>query len=264
MNTRKNIFIAVFVVGLLLVLHYVGLLRTPEEWLRLLLLKPLSDLQGLNVQVADQYRFFKDKKEFFDSYNTCQNQLAKVQITDAQTKLLTQENEQLRKILSFERREKTTSTLAYVIGKEINVVDQVLIIDKGEKEGIRVGQPVVAGDGVLVGVINHTTPNTAMFRLISDNQSRIASTVLSRDHSIGVVEGGYGISLRMTLIPRDEIILVGDEVVSSGLEQNIPRGLMIGSVTAVENEPYQPFQQAIITPTLNLNKLTVVGILTNR
>jgi len=78
------------------------------------------------------------------------------------------------------------------------------------------------------------------------------------------VEGGYGISLRMNLIPRDEAVRIGDQVVSSGLEKNIPRGLLIGTVAVIENEPYKPFQQAILNSVADLSKLTVVGALLTR
>lgn len=231
--------------------------------MRLLLLKPLSTLQGLNVRVADQYRFFKNKDEFFLSYDMCESKLSKMEVDNARQKLMQDENTELKKMLSFYREKNTTSTLAYVIGKEISEVDQVLVLDQGQNAGISVGQPVIAGEGVLVGMVIKVTPQTSLFRLVNDNQSRIAATILNRDHSLGVVEGGYGISLRMGLIPRDETILVGDQIVTSGLEQNIPRGLVIGSVTAVENEPYQPFQQAILTPAINVSKLTIVGVLTS-
>jgi cell shape-determining protein MreC len=62
-------------------------------------------------------------------------------------------------------------------------------------------------------------------------------------------------------IPRNEIIIVGEAVVTSGLDPNIPRGLMVGNVVAIENESYQPFQQAVVSPLLDLNKLTIVSIL---
>ena len=112
-----------------------------------------------------------------------------------------------------------------------------------------------------MGKITKVEKQLAVVRLISDNQIKVAATVLNNERSLGVVEGGYGLSVRMSFIPRNEVVQVGDQIITSGLELNIPRGLLIGSVAAVENEPYQPFQQAVLTPAADLAKLTLVSVL---
>ena len=65
----------------------------------------------------------------------------------------------------------------------------------------------------------------------------------------------------MDFIPRNEVVLVGDMVVTSGLEETIPRGLLIGEVAVAQNEAYQPFQQAVLTPSTDLTKLFIVSVL---
>jgi rod shape-determining protein MreC len=87
--------------------------------------------------------------------------------------------------------------------------------------------------------------------------------VLNDDSSPGVVDGGYGISLRMQFIPRNENVHIGDQIVTSGLEDKIPKGLLLGTVAVVENEAYQPFQEAVLTPAVNLSKLTFVTVITS-
>ena len=52
-----------------------------------------------------------------------------------------------------------------------------------------------------------------------------------------------------------------DQIITSGLEQSIPRGLLIGEVAVAENEAYQPFQQAVLTTATDLSKLTIVSVL---
>jgi rod shape-determining protein MreC len=98
-------------------------------------------------------------------------------------------------------------------------------------------------------------------RLLNDNSSKIGATILNTDRSLGVVEGGYGLSVKMNFIPRNEIVKVGDIIVTSGLEAGMPRGLLIGSVTAIENETYRPFQAALLLPGTDLSKLSIVSIL---
>jgi cell shape-determining protein MreC len=55
--------------------------------------------------------------------------------------------------------------------------------------------------------------------------------------------------------------MVGDQIVTSGQDLEIPKGLLIGKVVSVENEAYQPFQQAILEPAVNLEKLIDVTII---
>ena len=54
---------------------------------------------------------------------------------------------------------------------------------------------------------------------------------------------------------------MNDSVVTSGLESGIPRGLLIGKVEAVEKEAYQPFQKAVLTSLINLEKISLVSII---
>ena len=54
---------------------------------------------------------------------------------------------------------------------------------------------------------------------------------------------------------------IGDVVVTSGLEEGMPRGLLIGTVEAVEKEAHQPFQTAVIKPFISFSKITLASIL---
>ena len=91
-----------------------------------------------------------------------------------------------------------------ILGQNSDSAEKMVIIDVGNEAGIKLGQPVVAGDGILVGTIAKIEKDIAMVRLINDNQSKIAATILNRDGSLGIVEGSYGLSVRMNFIPRNE------------------------------------------------------------
>ena len=67
--------------------------------------------------------------------------------------------------------------------------------------------------------------------------------LLNQDRSIGIIEGGFGLTIRMTFIPQQEIVEIGNIIVTSGLEKNVPRGLVIGEVASVEKEPFEPFSK---------------------
>ncbi|EKD43926.1 MAG: Cell shape-determining protein MreC [uncultured bacterium] len=185
----------------------------------------------------------------------------KIDILSAKNKLLEQENFDLRNQLNFKSKNKYNILTASIIAKNLEATDRVIVIDKGLIDGVRVDQPVIYGDGILIGKIFKTEDTLSFARILSDNQSKVAATILNSDHSLGVIEGGFGLSVKMTFIPRNENIMIGDQIITSGLEMNLPRGLVIGKVAAIENEAYQPFQSAIIDAPVDYEKINLIGII---
>jgi len=194
--------------------------------------------------VGSIYEFNLNVGEQQDQNLVCpdlQTELNKLKIDKAKLTLLEEENKQLREQLNFFEDKQIRYTGAQVIGRDFEPFSSSIILNKGRRDGIVEGNPVIASGGVLVGKIIKSEDSTSVVRLINDNQSRIAGTLTNKDTSIGLIEGGYGISVHMNLIPQNETINIGDTVITSGLEEGVPRGLLIGTVEAVEKEPYQPF-----------------------
>lgn len=263
MSTKEQkTYLAVGSVFLLVIIfHYLGWLQFAETGVQNLTAPLLEKMNGFSVQVGNDFRFFKNRSEFIASYQQCSADNENNSVNEANIKLLTDQNQELEKQLGYFKTSPVKHLLAEVIGNEILTTEQTIIIDKGDADGVKQNDPVIVGNGIIIGKIIKVAKNISIVRLLNDNQSRVGATILNHDKSIGVIEGGYGISLKMSLIPRDEVIMVGDQVVSSGLEANTPRGLLIGTVAEVENEPYKPFQQAVITPNANLGKLSSVSVL---
>ncbi|HTX86704.1 MAG TPA: rod shape-determining protein MreC, partial [Candidatus Nanoarchaeia archaeon] len=81
------------------------------------------------------------------------------------------------------------------------------------------------------------------------------------DRTIGVTDGNLGLTINMDYIPQMEQINLGDLAVTSGLEPNIPRGLLIGQVAKVDKGSNDIWQSANIQPAADLNNLTIVSVL---
>lgn len=225
--------------------HYLGLLNLPENKLRDLISTSLSKLKPQNLPPDN-----------LGDLNIQLNNLV------AKNIILQQENDDLHNQLNFKTKNNYTILTSSVVAKNLDTTDRIIVLDKGENDGVKIDQPVIYGNGVLIGKIIKTETDLSFARILSDNQSKVAASILNADHSLGVVEGGFGLSIKMKFIPRNENILVGDLITTSGSEINFPRGLIIGKVAAIENEAYQPFQEAIITPAVDYEKLNIVGIIT--
>lgn len=257
----KNYFFLGFIFALLLIFHYLGWLSAPEQGVRSLIIPISTKITHWRSASLDSYNYFANRDILIYQYNKCLAKNQDADVADARIKDLEKENNEIRKQLNFFHRRNFTAVAADIVGQNSDSAEKMVIIDAGEASGIKLGQPVVAGDGILVGTIAKVEKDIAMVRLINDNQSKIAATILNKDGSLGIVEGGYGLSVRMNFIPRNETVLIGDQIITSGLEQSIPRGLLIGEVAVAENEAYQPFQQAVLTTAVDLYKLTIVSVL---
>jgi rod shape-determining protein MreC len=254
-KSKKKTFIAVSsIIILIIVFHFLGILNPFENFIKSALNLGVAPLYKIGVNINDK------QNQSFVCYDL-QQELSELKIDRAKLTLLEDENNQLKEQLAFFENKKYDHVGAKVIGKDYELFGNSIILNKGSNDGIEEGDPVIVSNGVLVGKVLKVDETTSVVRLLSDNQSRVAATLTNKDKSIGLIEGGYGISIRMNLIPQNEMINIGDIVITSGLEEKIPRGLLIGSVEAVEKEPYQPFQRAVLTPLSVLEKVFLVSVI---
>lgn len=182
-------------------------------------------------------------------------------IDTAENILLKEENDELRSQLDFFAKNSEHHVGAEVIGRSVDPLSTIITINRGSEDGVSEGNPVIVGSGVLVGTVIEVFNKTSFVRLINDNQSKIGATLLNTERTIGLVEGGYDIGVQMNFIPQNEKVNPGDTVITSGLSDNMPRGLVIGKVEFIEKQPLEPFQQAILDPIADLSYITLVSVI---
>jgi len=259
---RKGRLLAITIVILLTILfHYTGWLNPVEVFFRKIINPGSSGIYQLSVEVNNETDNFGSVEELEAAYIELKKKYIDSVVDKTEYKLLEEENAVLREQLNFLESEDYKTIGATVVGKSIEPLRNSIIIDRGEADNIRVGMPVVAGSGIFIGKIIRVEEGTSVVNLINDRQSKIAGTLMNRDRSVGIIEGGYGLSIQMNFIPQNESVPIGETVITSGLEEGIPNGLVVGTVDAIEKEAYQPFQRAIISPAINLDKIKSVSVI---
>jgi rod shape-determining protein MreC len=98
--------------------------------------------------------------------------------------------------------------------------------------------------------------------LITDPSSGVQS-LIQRNRLTGVVGGRGGALPVMEFIPQDDEVTIGDLVITSGLGGAFPKNLVIGQIVEVQKRDYEMYQQAIIRPTVNFDRLEFVLVITN-
>lgn len=257
-NYIRNFYPFAFL-ALFFLAHIFGWLRPLESKTRELLAPLLAKI----YQSSNPELFKINKQELYGQLQQCLAQQNQSEYYRSQTELLKIENENLRTALGLAKRIPYQIINAQVIGRSLDTAEQSLLINVGINLGIKENQPAIVGDGQLIGKIIRVEQNSAWVRLLNDSRSKVAAMTLGHEQSRGVVEGGYGLSVKMNFIPRNETVDIGELVITSGLEINLPKGLLIGTVAALENEAYKPFQQAIITPIANLEKIDIISVIIN-
>lgn len=242
-------------------LHYVHWLKPVEDMFRYFINPSSKALYALSVKISGEEEKFATPEALLSAYQQLKSDWLENKIDEVEVATLRQENDNLRRQLSFIKAQNYSSVGVEVIGKNIDPTESTVIVNRGAKDGIKIGCPAISDKGILIGKVARVEDNFSIIRLLDDNQSRVAATVANHDRSLGLVEGGYGISVLMNFIPQNEVVNVGDAAVTSGLEEGMPRGLLIGTVEAVEKEAHQPFQTAVIKPFVSFNKITLASIL---
>jgi rod shape-determining protein MreC len=142
-----------------------------------------------------------------------------------------QENERLRALVDFAEERKLAKLGARVIRRPVSIWEGVIVVDRGSNDGVLPGMPVIAAQG-LVGQVADVSANNATVRLLTDQQSGVASMIQST-RATGVVRGSLSGVLSLDFVDRAQLPQVGDVVITSGLGGVYPTGIVVGDVMTV-------------------------------
>ena len=152
---------------------------------------------------------------------------------------------------------------AYVINKDISNYSNTVVINVGEKDGIKENMTVIADEG-LVGHVISVTDHTSKVQTIIDTATAVTSTISTTKDTI-IVQGTLENSgeLKATYIPTDATVLQGDNVETSGLGGIYPKGIHIGTIKEVYNTKNPTDRYATVETAVDFSKLATVLVITN-
>ena len=170
------------------------------------------------------------------------------------------ETQRLERLLAMRQASQAEFLTARVVGKDATNWFKTILLDRGSLEGVRRNQPVLAPDG-LVGKVVEVTPTSARVQLLTDPVNAVGG-LIQRTRVTGIVSGNLGAGARVRYLPLLADVVVGDEVVTSGMGGVFPKGILVGRITAVERRSGALFQEATLQPAVDLSRLEEVLILT--
>jgi rod shape-determining protein MreC len=182
---------------------------------------------------------------------------------------LTEDNKALRDQFQTQNPKSLNLTEADIIGAPGFIpgisVPETLILDRGENDGIKVGQAVVYEDN-LVGRIIKTSIFLSKVQLIGNSLSSLTAKTMSTQ-ALGVAkgQGGGGIILDNVVLSdslqKDDLVLTKGDVDAFGI--GIPPDLVIGKITSISKFPSDLFQKANLESKIDISKLNKVFVIVN-
>ncbi len=170
------------------------------------------------------------------------------------------ENDVLREQLGLLPKNQFELLSATVISQDPNGMGNWIEIDKGDNDGVREGMPVVVSKGTLVGRIQDVTARNSKVILLTNPKS-IVNVATTQTGAKGLAKGEYGLGIIFDMILQTDSIQSGNEVVTSGIGSEIPRGLYVGTIQNVHSSDDHLFQQAVVVSPLKISKLQFVFVL---
>ncbi|HGL4262163.1 rod shape-determining protein MreC [Burkholderia dolosa] len=164
-----------------------------------------------------------------------------------QAAVLAQENAHLRAVLELRQHIATQSTPVEIQYDTTDPFTQKIVIGQGSQQGIQNGAPVVSEDGV-VGQVTRVFPLQAEVTLITDRDLAIPVQVLRTGLRSVIYGTPKGDSLDLRFVPTSADLVVGDELVTSGLDGIYPPGLPVAKVVRVDKLADTAFARVICAP----------------
>ena len=164
-----------------------------------------------------------------------------------------QENQRLRALVNAAPRDAEHVQAATVLRVDLDRLRHRVLIDRGSRDGVTRGQPVIDAHGVFGQTIN-VGPLAAEVILLSDPTHAVPVQV--ERNGLRTIAVGTGDSGRLTLpyLPRNADVQLDDLLVSSGLGGVFPTGLPVARIVEVRRDPSQPLAIVSAAPVAALDR----------
>lgn len=172
---------------------------------------------------------------------------------------LSQENSELRNLLNASSSIDDSVIVADVIGVTPDPFSHEIILDKGSRDGITIGQAVLDSAG-LMGQVVQINEFTSRVLLISDSSHAVPVQVNRNGVRANLLGTGEPGTLDLVHVPETSDVRAGDLLVSSGLGGIFPKGYPVATITEVKHDPGEPFSSVRAEPLAQLNQSQMVLI----
>ncbi|MCL4387131.1 MAG: rod shape-determining protein MreC [Patescibacteria group bacterium] len=261
-KNKNRLFIAGFFLILFLIfLHNSGRLKTTENII-FKIIAPIGRVLNISANSSKGvFSFFSNIRALSKENSELKDKILSLESEVVKLQEFRKENESLRKDLGFKSYSGYEMLPAEIFMYDPSSAKQLILINKGERDGVKKGMTVLS-EGILVGKVAEVLSDSATVFLITDPTSGIPAIVANSTAS-GIVKGQFGYGLSLEKVPQGDILKPGQLVLTSGLGNDYPKGILIGKIEKVDKTENEVFQKATVRPDIVFSRLERVFVVLN-
>ena len=186
-------------------------------------------------------------------------ELLKYKVANIEYREAVATNVRLQKLLELKESLPPPTLTAEIVGKDPSLWFRTLTINRGSSDGVQKGMPVVTVEGV-VGQVLTSSPNYSKVLLATDPNSAI-DVITQKTRVQGIIKGKGPDAFALHYVLKSAEVEKDDYVLTSGLGGVFPKGLMVGTVSGIENSRRGMFQNIDVIPAVDFSQLEYLIII---
>ncbi len=166
---------------------------------------------------------------------------------------LRDENESLRSLLGLMNTIEYELLPTIIINKNLTGINNFMIVNVGNRDGVQPGMPLINADGLL-GIVSHVGSRNSTVIPFYNRQFRVSARV-EDSRAFGIVswESPRMDELTLNFVPQTVEVNPGERVFTSGASNQLPPYIPIGIVERTEPDPGKETQRIFVQPFANLS-----------
>lgn len=214
----------------------------------------------------DKIKENKENDELYIKYQEQQTKINEYNNLKARYADLEKQLKEMKKLLELNN---TTSEYEYlnatVVNRNVGYWYNNLVIDKGKTSGIDKDMIVMVADG-LIGKISRVGNFTSTVKLLTNNDTASSLSVkinIGDKYVFGILKGYDSESKRLIVegVSGNDEIPLNSEVVTTGLSDNSPSGVLIGKVTKIKTDNFDLARIIEVESNVNFDDINYVTVL---
>ena len=253
-------------VGMILTTYYTDVLNGPLSGFANYVVIPFQDgVSKAGEWLIKREQLVSDIKELQKENEALRQENEELSVTN---NALLQEKHELTELRNLYQLDQTYAdfpkTGCRIIAKENGSWYHSFVIDKGSEDGLSVDMNVLA-DGGLVGRITYIGRHWSRVQAVIDDNSNVSATVLSSQKNL-IISGNLTLYEEGTisfseLADPDDLVKVGDSVVTSNISDKYLPGILIGYISEIQTDSNNLTKSGRITPAVDFSRLDTVLVI---
>jgi rod shape-determining protein MreC len=236
--------------------------RLIRLWAQALVTPPEMFIHASKTGSKGLWQNYLDLRDVRQQNQDLQKTIDRLRLEQAALLEDAKQGQRLQALAGFQQKYIYQTVAAEAIGASGSEQSRIFYINKGSADGLNRDDAVITADGI-VGKVRDVFPHTAQVLAVNDQTSG-AGVILETTRIRGILRGNAAGQLEIVDILADKRIQKGEIVLSAGGDQVFPRGLPVGVVENVIQDPERDsFINVIVTPAAHLDRLDEVLVVTS-